>query len=166
VGNRRDEFHPHGVGQPIKLDHVLSIAVGYGDAEADILDGHGIQAGKGPDGMVETIIDAAHFIVGRRQPLDGDAHADLITKAARRLDDAIREIAVRAYDDSLRLGNGFLDDLIDIRTQKRLTSRDVDEGQIRGELFDQVRAELLALQCGVLPCIAHIAFGIAAVGDD
>ena len=76
----RRELNPHGLGQTIKLDHILGVAIGNRDAEADILDAHGYEIGKSAQAMIKTILDAPQLVIGRRQAFNGNPDADPVAE--------------------------------------------------------------------------------------
>ena len=113
---------------------------------------------------LESIWKPANLVVGLLEALDGDADADLWEPLAE-VEDAVGEVPVGGDDDTVALLVELAHDVLEVRSDERLSARDIGEVHAR-QLLDGLERELLLRAARSLEAAAHVAARVAAIGDD
>ena len=139
------KLHTHLVAQLIERHEVRSVFVLNGHTEAHILQSHLTELLQGSITTVETIVQATDFIVGLLQALDRDTDTNL-RELLRQVDDTVGEEAVGRDYDTVALLIKLTYDILQVRTDERLTTRDVGKVHLRKFLDSLNRDFLLRLR--------------------
>ncbi len=161
----RGKLVAQGIRQRIEREKILAVHVLHRHPETDILQPHLAEGEEGPQSPVKTVRDAPDLVIGFLQAFDADPDACVRVGFAED-NDPVGKVAVSADDNAVGLFSGHADDFLDVLTHKRLAAGDVDETQAGGELFDILHRDFLGRLGRVLKDVAHIASGVAAVGND
>ena len=124
------ELHTHLVAQLIERHEVWSVFVLNGHTEAHILQSHLAEFLQGCIATIETIVQTTDFIVGLLQTLDRDTDTNL-RELLRQVDDTVGEEAVGRDYDTVALLIKLTYDVLQVRTDERLTTRDVGKVHLR-----------------------------------
>ena len=158
------KLHTHLVAQFIERHEVWSVLVLNGHTEAHILQSHLAELLQGSIATVETIVQTTDFIVGLLQTLDRDTDTNL-WKLLRQVDDTVGEEAVGRDYDTVALLIKLTYDILQVRTDERLTTCDVGKVHLR-KFLDSLNRDFLLRLRRSLVTIAHRATSVAAVSHD
>ena len=164
VQTRRGELHAQLVGELVERHEVPGVSVLHRHTEAHVRVLHLHEPLQSLVATLEAVGQAADLVVGVLQALDGDADADLGELLAE-VDDAVGEEAVGGDDDAVALLVELAHDVLQVRADEGLPSRDVREVHAR-ELLYRVERELLLWAAWRLVTAAHVAPRVAPVRDD
>ena len=164
VQARRGELHAQLVGELVERHEVPGVSVLHRHTEAHVRVLHLHEPLQSLVAALEAVGQAADLVVGVLQALDGDADADLGELLAE-VDDAVGEEAVGGDDDAVALLVELAHDVLQVRADEGLPSRDVREVHAR-ELLNRVERELLLRAARRLVTAAHVAPRVAPVRDD
>ena len=158
------ELHTHLVAQLIERHEVRSVLVLNGHTEAHILQSHLAELLQGSIATVETIVQTTDFIVGLLQALDRDTDTYL-RELLRQVDDTVGEETVGRDYDTVALLIKLTYDVLQVRTNERLTTRDVGKIHLR-KFPDSLYRDFLLWLRRSLVTITHRATSVASIGHD
>ena len=155
------KLHTHLVAQLIERHEVWSVFVLNGHTEAHILQSHLAEFLQGCIATIETIVQATDFIIGLLQTLDRDTDTNL-RELLRQVDDTVGEEAVGRDYDTVALLIKLTYDILQIRTDERLTTRDVGKIHLR-KFLDSLYRDFLLWFRRSLVTITHRTTRIATI---
>lgn len=158
------ELHTHLIGNLVERHKIWGIEVLHRHTEAYV---RMIELDELLERRITALVairDPTNGIVCLLEALNGDADTDLRELFAQ-INDSIGEEAVGGDHDAVGLLVELAHDVLEIRSDERLATRDIGEIHL-GKLLDGLEGDLLVGTAGRLVAVAHGATGIAAVRDD
>lgn len=158
------ELHTHLIGNLVERHKIWGIEVLHRHTEAYV---RMIELDELLERRITALVairDPTNGVIGLLEALDGNADTNLRELFAQ-INDSIGEEAVGGDHDAVGLLVELTHDVLEIRSDERLATRDIGEIHL-GKLLDGLEGDLLVGTAGCLVAVAHGATGIAAVRDD
>lgn len=158
------ELHTHLIGNLVERHKIWGIEVLYRHTEAYV---RMLELDELLERSVTTFVpirDAADGIVGLLEALDGNADTNLGELFAQ-INDSIGKEAVGGDHDAVGLLVELTHDVLEIRSDERLATRDIGEIHL-GKLLNGLKGNFLIGATRRLVAVTHGATGVAAVRDD
>lgn len=158
------ELHTHLIGNLVERHKIWGIEILHRHTEAYV---RMIELDELLERRITALVavrDATDGVVGLLEALDGNANTDLGELFAQ-INDAIGEEAVGGDHNAVGLLVELTHDVLEIRSDERLATRDIGEIHL-GKLLDGLEGDLLVGTAGCLVAVAHGATGIAAIRND
>ena len=127
--SRRGKLHTQRQGQLIKRKHILRVMVRYRTSKTDILQPHVFQGKQGAQPLIKTARMTSQFVILLAQPLNRDTDADIRELLGKSHYTVFKPSRCRD-NDTRRMFVTLFHDLIEVFTDKRLASSQVDELQL------------------------------------